>query len=101
LVEAARGAFEGGLDMTERFTTDDGGNRTTIIERKSGGTGLIIGLLLALVLIIGFGYFLVTQNRNEEIRTDAVAGAAQQVGDAAQDAGRAVSDAADRAAPDQ
>lgn len=87
--------------MAERFTTDDGGNRTTIVERRSGGAGLILGILLAVILIFGIGYFLVAQDRNDDVRTDAVVGAAQQVGDAAKDAGKSVSDAADRTAPDQ
>ena len=87
--------------MADRFTEDDGANRTTVIETRSGGSVLMIGLLLLIVLVAGIAYFLFAQNRNEDVRTDAVVGAAHQVGDAAQDAGKSVSDAADRTAPAQ
>jgi uncharacterized protein HemX len=87
--------------MADRFTEDDGANRTTVIETRSGGSGLMIGILLLIVLVAGIAYFLFAQNRNDTVRTDAVVGAAQQVGDAAKDAGKSVGDAANRAAPAQ
>lgn len=85
--------------MADRFTENDGANRTTVVETRSGGSGLMIGLLLLIILVAGIAYFLFAQDRSEDVRTDAVVGAAQQVGDAAKDAGRSVSDAADRTAP--
>jgi hypothetical protein len=74
---------------TERVTREGGG--TTIVERGGGmGVGgVLIGLaVLALVAIIGF--FLIGQNRNDAIRTDAVSSAASSVGQAADNVGNAV-----------
>jgi hypothetical protein len=85
---------------TERVTerSNDGG--ATYIER-GGGSGIgavIIGIaVLALVAIVAF--FLLSANRNDAMRTDAVTGAASSVADSAQTAAGSVSDAARSATP--
>jgi hypothetical protein len=66
--------------------------QTTIIERRGSGMGVVIGILV-LVAIALLAWFLFAQNRNDAVRTDAVTGAAQSVGDAAGKVG----DAADKA----
>ena len=50
--------------------------------------------MLLIAVLIG-GYFLLRASNNDTIQTEAVAGAAKSVGDAADKAGSAVSDAAD------
>lgn len=89
--------------MPDTYTTDDGRNRTTVIETRSrsGGAGLMVGVLVAVALVAAIAFFLFTQSRNDTIRTDAVVGAAKSVDDAASQAGRSISDAADRAVPDR
>jgi hypothetical protein len=66
---------------------------TTVIEKRGGGAGVVIGII-ALVAVALLAWFLFAQNRNDAVRTDAVSGAAQSVGDAADKVG----DAADKAA---
>jgi len=90
---------------TERVTERiDGDGRERVVERDAGGTtyvdrggsgvgGVIIGIaVLALVAIIAF--FLLSQNRNDTLRTEAVTGAASSVADSASTAARSVGDAA-------
>lgn len=67
----------------------DNAPHTTVIERRGGGAGLLIGLAV-LLLVAVIGYFLIQQSRNESRRSDAVAGAAKAVGDAAKKAGDAI-----------
>jgi len=100
---------------TERVTERPDGTTERVVEREGGGTtyvdrggsgvgGVIIGIaVLALVAIIAF--FLLSQNRNDNLRTSAVTGAASSVGraadnvgSAANNAGAAASRAADNAA---
>jgi type II secretory pathway pseudopilin PulG len=50
--------------------------------------GVVIGILV-LVAIALLAWFLFAQNRNDTVRTDAVTGAAQSVGDAAGKVGAA------------
>ena len=66
--------------------------QTTLIERRGSGAGVVIGILV-LVAVALLAWFLFAQNRNDAVRTDAVTGAAQSVGDAAGKVG----DAADKA----
>jgi hypothetical protein len=91
----------------ERTTEHADGTRETVVERDSGTTyvdrggsgmgGVIIGIaVLALVAIVAF--FLLTQNRNDAIRTDAVTSAASSVADSANSAAKSVGDAASNAA---
>ncbi|HEY0957708.1 MAG TPA: hypothetical protein VGE05_00370 [Novosphingobium sp.] len=75
---------------------------TTIIEtapRRSGGTGIIVALVLVLALVIGFLLFSGVLN-SEATKDNAVAGAAQQVGNAAEKVGNAAETAAENTAPD-
>lgn len=95
---------------TERVTErNDGATTERVVERSEGGTtyvdrggggigGVVIGIaVLALVAIIAF--FLLNMNRNDAMRTDAVAGAANSVAESAQGAAQSVSDAAGSVAP--
>lgn len=71
---------------------------TTVIERDTGGgrsgPGLMTLVLLA-VLIVG-AFFAFQFMKQGEVRTDAVAGAAGEVGAAAQKVGDAAQDAAQK-----
>lgn len=82
--------------MADSYSRDDGRDRTTVIETRSGGGGMVAALILGIVVVAALIWFLVAQNRNDTVRTDAVSSAAQSVGDAAKDAGRSVGDAVDR-----
>ncbi len=68
---------------------------TTVIERSSGGGSGIKMALLLLVLVVG-GFFAYQFMKQGEVRTDAVSGAAAEVGDAAQQVGDAAQDAAQK-----
>lgn len=84
---------------TERVTEPTSGG-TTVIETRGGGgsgVGIFIGLILLAALVIG-AVFLLNQNRNDAIKTDAITEAAKsvekgadKVGAAAEKAGDAVS----------
>lgn len=92
------------IDRTETIITQDPAapaaapvhTHTTVVERSSGGggSGLMMALLL-LVLVVG-GYFAYQFMQQGEVRTDAVAGAASEVGDAAQQVGNAAQEAAQK-----
>ena len=62
--------------------------------RSSGGSGWIIALVLIVIALVGF-YLFSQQNDSEVARDNAVAKAADQVGDAAQNVGEAAKDAVD------
>jgi hypothetical protein len=62
---------------------------TTVVERRGGGAGLVIGLAL-LVAVALLAWFLLAENRNDTIRTNAVAGAAESVERTADKVGEAV-----------
>src|SRR3954465_12321014 len=92
---------------TERVTERPDDTRETVVDRDSGTTyvdrggagmgGVIIGIaVLALVAIVAF--FLLTQSRNDALRTDAVTSAASSVADSAGSAAKSVGDAADNVA---
>jgi len=85
-------------ETTERVVERDGGG-TTIVDR-GGGSGfgsVIIGIaILAAVAVIAF--FLLNQNRNDAIRTNAVTSAASSVADSAAGAAQDVGNAANTAA---
>jgi uncharacterized protein HemX len=86
------------IDTREETRTTNPGHTTIIRER--GGSG---GIILALVLVVALGIaaFLYFRGQNSEIaRDNAVAGAAQQVGESAQRAGAAVENAANDTVPE-
>jgi len=93
--------------VDERITTrDDGVVTEQVVERdtgdrvyveKSGGGGLLVGLLILVAIAIG-AWFLLAQNDRENAETDAVVGAADQVGDSVSQAAEDVGDAAENAA---
>jgi hypothetical protein len=93
---------------TERVTERPDGTTERVVERDSGTTyvdrggsgvgGVIIGIaVLALVAIVAF--FLLTQSRNDNLRTSAVTDAASSVGKAADNVGSAAGRAADSVTP--
>jgi len=93
--------------VDERITTrDDGVVTEQVVERdtgdrvyveKSGGGGFLVGLLILVAIAIG-AWFLLAQNDRENAETDAVVGAADQVGDSVSQAAEDVGDAAENAA---
>ena len=95
--------------MSERMTTrSDGVTTERVVERDVGGAppaarnglgvgGVLIGIaVLALVAVIAV--FLLNQNRNDAIRTNAVTSAASTVADSTSAAAKDVGDAAQTAA---
>jgi hypothetical protein len=84
----------------ERTTTHETpvAERTTIIHdqpsRDGGGAVWIFGIVL-LIAVLAAVYFLATRSDSEAVKDNAVAGAAEQVGDAAQKVGNAAETAAD------
>lgn len=76
----------------EHITTTE--NQTVVTEKRGGGFGLL-GLLVAVVAICAIGYFLLNMNRSEDVKNNAIAGAAQSIGNAADNVG----EAAQRAVP--
>jgi len=84
---------------TERVTErSDGSTDRVYVDRGGSGVGgVIIGIaVLALVAIIAF--FLLNQSRNDNLRTQAVTGAASSVADSASSAAKTVGDSAAGAA---
>ncbi|MDF0488738.1 hypothetical protein PX554_11405 [Sphingomonas sp. H39-1-10] len=70
---------------------------TTIIERRGSGATWLIAIVLAVGLVIG-AMFLTNKSRNDTIRTDAVSGAAKDIGDSAKKVGDSAARTADSAA---
>lgn len=73
-------------------------DRTVIVETpersRGGGSGWIIALVLIVALIVGVVFFS-RMSTSESVKDNAVANAAQDVGQAAQNVGNAAKDAAD------
>jgi hypothetical protein len=86
-------------DGTTERVVESGGGGTTYVDRGGGGMGgVIIGIaVLALVAIIAF--FMLSANRNDAMRTDAVTNAASSVAGAAESVGDAASNAAEAVTP--
>lgn len=83
--------------ITTRSTPDGRTTHTTITSdapRSGGGMGWVFGLVLLVLVGIGIYYFS-QQSESEATMNNAVAGAAQDVGDAAQTAGDAAKQSAD------
>ena len=70
-----------------------GGSNPVIVERRGGGMGGVIALIIGLAVVALIAYFLLNMNRQEEVRTDAVSAAAESVGNAAENVGDAARDA--------
>ena len=65
---------------------------TTVIERRGSGGGILIGIILLIVVALG-AFYLFNKSHNDNLKTDAITGAAKDVGDSA----KKVGDAADGA----
>jgi len=64
-------------------------NRTTVVETRSGGSGVAISIaIFALIAVLFLGYMFIG---NQNKQTDAVTSAAQSVGQAADKVGDAAS----------
>lgn len=87
----------------ERITTYEtpAAERTTIIHdapaRGSGGAVWIFGIVL-LIAVLAVVYFMSTRADSDAVRDNAIAGAAEDVGEAAQKVGNAAENAADNLA---
>ena len=65
----------------ERTTTTEG--QRVIVERRGGGMGGVIALVIGLLLVGVVGYFLLNMSQNKQIESNAIAGAAESVSEAA------------------
>lgn len=80
--------------MAEEHVTTDPQTHTTIItERRGGGAGWVIAIVLVIALVAGIMIFSRTTD-SQAAKDNAIANAAGQVGDAAQKVGTAAEDAA-------
>ncbi len=70
---------------------------TTIIREKRGSGGMVLGLIVVVGLVVA-GLLYMRSQDSEVMRDAAIAVAAQQVGDSAQQAGEAIEDAANKVA---
>ena len=75
----------------ERITETDAA--PTVVERRGGGAGAVVALIIGLLAVVVIGYFLMNMNRNDAVESNAVAGAAESVGNAADNIGDAARDA--------
>lgn len=79
----------------EHVTTSE--SPTTVVTEKSGGGGMgFLGILVAIIAIGVVGYFLFNMSQSKQVESNAVAGAAQSVSNAADNVG----EAAKRVVPD-
>lgn len=67
---------------------------TTVIERRGGGAAWLIGLILLIAVAAG-AFYLFNKGKNDNLRTDAITGAAKDVGDSAKKIGDSAEKAAD------
>lgn len=75
----------------ERITETQGAQpHTTIIERRGGGVGVAIAIVLLIAVLVG-GFYLFSRGGAENRRDAAVTSAAKSVGDTAEKAGDAIS----------
>lgn len=69
---------------------------TVVVEKRGGGAGTVIAIVIGLALVALIAWFLINQNRQDAVRTDAIAGAAESVAGAADTVGEAVNDVTKR-----
>ena len=84
---------------TERSTVVSDSGATTAPARSGGGITGIVGIIALLAVVAIVAWFLLNMNRQEAAETNAITGAAEQVGDAASSAAESVGDAAERVTP--
>lgn len=81
-------------NVTER-TVERGTSGPTVVERRGGGGGVILGIL-AIALIAVVAFFLLDLNKGETRKDAAITEAAGDVGDGARKIGDAAEKAADK-----
>lgn len=82
-------------NRTDRSASDTPTRTTTNIERRSGGSAVIIGII-GLALLLAVGYFLLVNDSREDAKSDAAIGASQSIDRAASSVGDAAQDAGDK-----
>ena len=75
--------------MAEERIVETPTTHTTIIERRSGGSGMLIGIVLLIAVLIG-GFYLFSRSGAQNSKDAAITSAAKSVGSAADKAGDAV-----------
>lgn len=80
--------------VTREEVTERGAPQTVIVEKRGGGLGWAVLILLILAAAIGF-YFVSQANQRGAAETEAVTQAAQDVGKAAGDVADSVGEALD------
>jgi flagellar biogenesis protein FliO len=93
-------ATEHTTERTDGVTTE----RQTVVsdsgvaaERRGGGATGIVSILAILAVVAIVAWFLLNMNRQEAAETQAITGAAEQVGDSVAGAAESVGNAAERA----
>ena len=90
-------------ERTDGVTAERRTERTegspVIVERRGSGAGTIIAAIVGLAVVALIAYFLINMNRQDAVRTDAVSDAASSVAGAADQVGDAAGRAADTVTP--
>ena len=79
--------------ITEGETAAPAAAPVIVEGRRGGGVGAIVALVVGLALVVLIGWFLMNMNRNDAVESNAIAGAAESVGNAADNIGDAARDA--------
>jgi len=74
------------------YETHTPNSGTTIIERKSSGGTILIGIVLLFAVLVG-AFYLFSRSSAQNSKDSAIAGAAQSVGSAADKVGEAAAGA--------
>jgi hypothetical protein len=83
-----------GLNTERTTTVSDSG---VVAERRGGGLTGIVGIIAILAVVAIVAWFLLNMNRQEAAETQAITGAAEQVGESVSGAAESVGNAAERA----